>query len=169
MVADALKDVGIGVVLQLDRITLDKDEKPPPAPNILDSTRDAEFAADRVGPKWPALVVSQEAPASHTSVGGNLMRTATVVLSITYMTAEPDISQAIAHGLTTVRAVAMTMKELMRPANVAKRLRAGVEIVEFTDGDGALQQGQFVEELGDGIISAAATVSLTVKDTLPLP
>ena len=172
--ADALKDSTIGINVQLPKVPMPQgDSRPPKVKRVMVITRDDEILDEQLGSTWPVLIVDQdtgagfEALGTGQSTGSSILDSGTVSVSTIYATGNPDEAEAVRHGLHTMRACVLVLRELMKRDLIdSLRTRNEVQVMDLVAGPAALSFGTWVQRLDVGMITAALLTTFQVRDFL---
>ena len=171
MLANAYGDDTIGVNVRLDELDRDDTDKITPRVRKVITPITKEGEGIRIDPPdfgndYPVIAVMQSAP--WVGLAGSRVTTfrdGDVLLSSVYVTKDRDLWQATLDGYQTTRAMLQTLTLWMRGTNLAAyRIRNSVEVVGFSQADGAVQIGEIFEPIGEVLITLAVTTALQVKD-----
>lgn len=181
MVADWLLHPDFGVNRYLDTVPRDAGDPGPPLvaawadPDqpqvspvaVFDDTRHRWVVRREDPPAMPCLLVGVTAPIELTGEpypdGQFRMTTADVELAIAYMTQQEDEVVAIRDGEYTLRAVARSLRELLRNDQDAARLRNSVRLIAAP----TLRYVPLVAVVGAGRVSGAVVLSVHAEDGAP--
>ncbi len=160
----------IGVNVRLDDLTRDDTDKRPPAIKKVLTPLDKEGEGIKIDPPdfgsdYPVLAVFQTGP--WISLQGSKtvpFRDGEASLTTVYVTGERDIYEALLNGYQTVRAMLQTLTLWMRDENAALRQRNSVEVVGFSEEEGAIQIGEVLEIAGSALVTLHVTTALQIKD-----
>jgi hypothetical protein len=163
--ADWLGHATYGVNAKLTALAaiLDTPEEVPQVRLIADSTRDDAVLSERDPIKLPAIYVTSDGPVTAEGEVGTVNRDAKVAVAVRVILAKGETAKAVAQTHHLLRAVVLSLRELMRNDNVASRLMNDIQILSAAE----LTFGRINEAVGAATATGAVTAVYDVRDNAP--
>lgn len=178
MLTKALKDQNIGVNHFIPIVPRDADDEAPPLlPEVAErgiavfnDTEDDFVAGHKDPPVSPAIYVLGEGPLEvqgEPTPDGQIRDTQSpAIITIRYVTDEPNLAKAIRDGEYTLRAVMRSLRELMKNQYAATlRTRGSICLIGAFEGPSIYFP--VMDSVGKCTVTGAIGLNLTVRDAAP--